>query len=169
MHHRWCMLAQSFLTLCGLMAYIACQAPLSMGLSRQEYWNRLPFPPPGDLPDPRIKQVYPALQVDSFPAEPSGNTISCFWGPWDGNSGLHCVFSLCSMLTNMLFSKLKMISHQKLWRIIAFLGFYSEKDICLVSVLVVTLPNLETFCRHYFCLRRSINVAISSPSLLIQK
>ena len=31
---------------------IACQAPLSMGFSRQEYWSKLPFPPPGDLPDP---------------------------------------------------------------------------------------------------------------------
>ena len=33
---------------------IACQAPLSMGLSRQEYWSRLPIPPPGDLPDPGL-------------------------------------------------------------------------------------------------------------------
>ena len=34
---------------------IACQAPLSMGFSRQEYWRRLPCPPPGDLPDPGVK------------------------------------------------------------------------------------------------------------------
>ena len=34
---------------------LACQAPLSMKFSRQEYWGRLPFPPPGDLPDPGIK------------------------------------------------------------------------------------------------------------------
>ena len=34
---------------------IACQAPLSMGFSRKEYWNGLPCPPPGDLPDPGIK------------------------------------------------------------------------------------------------------------------
>ena len=33
----------------------ACQDPLSMGYSKQEYWNGLPFPPPGDLPNPRIK------------------------------------------------------------------------------------------------------------------
>ena len=45
---------------------VAHQAPLSMGFSRQEYWSGLPFPPPGDLPDPEIKPVYPALQVDSF-------------------------------------------------------------------------------------------------------
>ena len=44
----------------------ACQAPLSMGFSRQEYWNGLPFPPPGDLPDPGIERVSPAWQVDSI-------------------------------------------------------------------------------------------------------
>ena len=36
---------------------IACQAPLSMGFSRQEYWSALPCPPPGDLPDPEIEPV----------------------------------------------------------------------------------------------------------------
>ena len=37
---------------------VACQAPLSMELSRQEYWNGLPFPPPGDLLDPGIEPAY---------------------------------------------------------------------------------------------------------------
>ena len=40
---------------------VACQASLSMGFSRQEYWSGLPFPPPGDLPDPGIKPISPAL------------------------------------------------------------------------------------------------------------
>ena len=48
---------------------VARQAPLSMGFSRQEYWSALPFPSPGDLPDPRIKPGSPALQVDALPAE----------------------------------------------------------------------------------------------------
>ena len=43
-----------------------CQAPLSMGFPRQEYWSGLPFSPPGDLPDPRIEPVSPALQADSL-------------------------------------------------------------------------------------------------------
>ena len=47
---------------------VAHQAPLSMRFSRQEYWSRLPFPPPGDLPDPGIEptSVSPALQADSL-------------------------------------------------------------------------------------------------------
>ena len=46
---------------------VACQAPLSMGFSRQEYW--LPFPSPGDLPDPGIEPGSPALQADSLLTE----------------------------------------------------------------------------------------------------
>ena len=49
-----------------------CQAPLSMGFSRQEYWSGLPFPSPGDLPNPGIESRPPTLQVDSLPAEPKG-------------------------------------------------------------------------------------------------
>ena len=45
---------------------VACQAPLSMGFSRQEYWRGLPFPSPGDLPDPGIEARYPAVQADSL-------------------------------------------------------------------------------------------------------
>ena len=44
---------------------VACQAPLSVGFSRQEYWNGLPFPSPGDLPDLGIKPESHALQADS--------------------------------------------------------------------------------------------------------
>ena len=51
---------------------VACQAPLSMGFSRQEYWSRLPFPPPVGLPNPGIEPRPPALQVDSLPTEPPG-------------------------------------------------------------------------------------------------
>ena len=48
------------------------QAPLSMGFSRQEYWSRLPFPSPGDLPSPEIEPGSPALQADSSPFELPG-------------------------------------------------------------------------------------------------
>ena len=58
---------------------VAHQAPLSMEFSRQEYWSGLPFPTPGDLPDPGIKPGSPALQADSLPSEPPGkpNEILC--------------------------------------------------------------------------------------------
>ena len=45
---------------------VACQAPLSMGFSRQEYWNGWPFSSPGDLPDPGTEPRPPTWQADSF-------------------------------------------------------------------------------------------------------
>ena len=51
---------------------VAHQAPPSMGFSRQEYWNRLPFPSPGDLPDPGIEPRCPTLQADALTSEPPG-------------------------------------------------------------------------------------------------
>ena len=45
---------------------VACQAPLSMGFCRQEYWDGLSFPSPGDLPGPEIEPESPALQADSL-------------------------------------------------------------------------------------------------------
>ena len=45
---------------------VAHQAPLSMGFFRQECWSRLAFHPPGDFPNPGIKPLSPALQVDSL-------------------------------------------------------------------------------------------------------
>ena len=45
---------------------VACQALLPMGFSRQEYWSGLPYPSPGDLPNPRNEPVPPALQADSL-------------------------------------------------------------------------------------------------------
>ena len=52
---------------------IARQAPLSMEFSRQEYWSGLPFPFPGNLPDPGIEPGFLALQVDSLLPEPYEN------------------------------------------------------------------------------------------------
>ena len=48
------------------------QAPPSMGFSKQEYWNGLPFPSLGDLPDPGIEPRSPALQADALTSEPPG-------------------------------------------------------------------------------------------------
>ena len=72
---------------------VACQALLSMGFSRHEYWSGLPFPPPGDLPDPGIEPGSPELQVDSLPTELRGKQVEGVkrgqpyrphspWEPW---------------------------------------------------------------------------------------
>ena len=58
--------------LCVALWTVACEAPLSLEFSRQEYWDGLPFPSPGDLPDPGVETGSPALQADSLPSEPPG-------------------------------------------------------------------------------------------------
>ena len=58
--------------LCDPTDYIGYQAPLSMGFSRQEYWSGLPFPSPGDLPDPGTEPESPTLQAVSLQTEPPG-------------------------------------------------------------------------------------------------
>ena len=58
------------MSVCVTLWAAACQAPLSMGFSRQEHWSGLPFPSPGDLPDTWIEPRYLALQANSSPSEP---------------------------------------------------------------------------------------------------
>ena len=65
---------KSFPTLVTLLT-VACQAPLSMGFSKQECSSGMPFPPPGDLPDPGIESeslASPALAGGFLPNEPPG-------------------------------------------------------------------------------------------------
>ena len=54
---------------------VAYQAPPSMGFSRQEYWSGLPFPSPGDLPNPGIEPRSPALQTDALLSEPLNTSL----------------------------------------------------------------------------------------------
>ena len=68
---------------------VACQAPLSLGFPRQEYWSGLPFPSPGDLPNPRIKPMSPALASGFCTTESlkksESELLSCVWlfaTPW---------------------------------------------------------------------------------------
>ena len=60
---------QLFVTSCT----VAHQGPPSMEFSRQEYWSVLPFPSPGDLPDPGIKPGSPAIWEDALPSEAPKN------------------------------------------------------------------------------------------------
>ena len=77
-----------------------CRPPgsLSMEFSRQEYWSGLPFPSPGDLPDPGIKPRSPALQAASLPSEPAGKPMDIFGRPLFSEHGIQLDF--CSIWWN---------------------------------------------------------------------
>ena len=94
---------------CAVLSYVRLfatqwtvphQAPLSMGISRQEYWSGLQFPPPQDLPNPGIEPRSPAMQVDSLQSQPPGkpkntgvNSLSLVQGNfWPRNqTGVSCI------------------------------------------------------------------------------
>ena len=72
-------------TLCGPMDCIACQVPLSMEFSRQEYWSGSPFPTPGDLPGPEMKPeslVSPVLASKFFTTSATWKAKRHLWGHW---------------------------------------------------------------------------------------
>ena len=74
---------------------VACQAPLSMELSRQEYWSGLPFPPPRDLSDPGIEPTSLSplhWQSGSLPLMPPGKPRLCQW-------------EMCLILNHQMFSQ----------------------------------------------------------------
>ena len=84
---------------------VAHQAPPTMGFSRQGHWRGLPFPFPGDLPDPRIEPLSPAWQADSLPLSHLGsqkvgllNELNESWIKWKLQGGLPCLFSCGTIL-----------------------------------------------------------------------
>ena len=87
-----------------------------MGFFKQEYWHRLPFPSPGDFPNPGLKltsPVSPALELDSLPDEPSWKPIFHFAKSLQLCLTL-CDFMHCSLPSSMRFSR------QEYWRGLSF-------------------------------------------------
>ena len=93
---------------------VAHQAPLSIGFSRQEYWNGWPCPPPADLSDPGIEPtspVSPALQADSLPTAPPGKPKIHFrWAKY-----VYIFIVVCWTLFN--FNSLSSVGQEALWRL----------------------------------------------------
>ena len=103
---------------------VAYQVPPSMRFSRQENWSGLPFPSPGDLPDPGIEPRSPALSADALPSEPPGESLwrtevtqsACSYPPryehrWTERS-LHlplpasCIWRMLAIMTFILVNEL---------------------------------------------------------------
>ena len=87
------LVTQSCTTL-GITWTVAPQAPLSLRLSRQEHWSGLPLPSPGDLPQPRLEPVSPALQADSLPLNHQGSIKQQKESRWKGSDPARIQFIL---------------------------------------------------------------------------
>ena len=100
---RFCVWVLSHAQLCATLWTVAPPAPLSLGFPRQEHWSGLPFPPPGNLPDPGIgpaSLVSPALAGGFFTTEPPGNLegmLSFF--PPGSRADSHIILCIFSLLT----------------------------------------------------------------------
>ena len=83
---------------------VAYQAPMSMGFSRQEYWSGLPFPSPGDLPDPGIEAGSPALEADTSLIFLVVKMVQQFGKPFSGGTKMGNYFKenwhdVCNLLS----------------------------------------------------------------------
>ena len=76
MNHCCVMKLLSRVQLFASLCTVAYQAPPSMGFSRLEYWSGLPFPSPGNLPNPGIEPGSPAFQADTLTSEPPRKPLS---------------------------------------------------------------------------------------------
>ena len=99
---------------------VACQAPLSLGFPRQEYWSGLPFPFPGELPDLRIKPRSLSLQPDSLLSEPPGKCLVTFIiGPPKTGGSLWRDLTECGLLEKGManhFSSLALRTPWTVWK-----------------------------------------------------
>ena len=97
------LLIQLGLTVCVTPWTVSHQAPLSMGVSRQEYCSGLPCLPPGNLPDPGIKPGSPALDADSLLSEPPGKPrkLHVIAGMFKITRKARMMFYLKALLQNM--------------------------------------------------------------------
>ena len=127
------------------------QAPLSMEFSRQEYWSGLPCPPAGDLPDPGIEPMNPALANGFFTSEPHGkplrlsfvqllSRVQLFATPWTAAHQASLSFTISKSLLKLMSSELMMPSnHLILCHTLLFLPpmfprirvFSSESALCI--------------------------------------
>ena len=103
---KWSEVAQSCPALCDPWT-VAHQAPPSMGFSRQECWSGLPFPSPGDLPDPGIKPSSLILQADALTSAPPGKPFVSLWFPFFFN----CIYSIISKLICISFGTVIYLVH----------------------------------------------------------
>ena len=102
---------------------IACQAPLSMGFSRQEYWSGLLFPSAGDLPSPGIKPQSPSFQADALTSEPPGKPpIPLIPEPW--------MQEMASQPCNTLLSSQKLVPWY--WLLCRFLSPEGKNSLFIV-------------------------------------
>ena len=123
---------------------IAYQAPPSMGFSRQGYWSGLPFPSPGDAPNPGIKPRSPSLQTDALPSELPGKPRKLEWAAtsFSKRSSWPRDRTWVSCIAGRFFT---------IWAIREATMEYSRSLLSTLYIVVCILSNpISQFIPHYF-------------------
>ena len=129
---------------------VACQAPLSIGFSRQECWSGLPFPSPGVLPDPGIEPGSSALQADSSLLSPWGSPDSCW-------SSFQAAFTVPRSEDYLVLPQCRRkVVPITITRALAIW----DNSVCCETMELITYPTSLTKKN------RNVNISISCPQLL---
>ena len=118
---------------------VALQAPLSVEFSTQECWSGLPFPSPGDLPDPGIKPGSPALQAESLPSEPPGKWLIQF-----------PVWKALTVFTLWCLSELLLLLFCALWCNYGLIFLFGNSDQVFYFKVNPAAPALSRISAHSF-------------------
>ena len=146
---------------------VAYQAPPSMGFSRQEYCSGLPFPPPGDLPDPGIKPGSPALEADALASEPPGKpitfTIAGFILSWAAFTTVTTTSCGCCLVTKLCPTLCNPTEHSMPGSPVLH---YLPHLLRVMSIELVMLSNSSS-AAPFFCLQSSASGSFPVSLLFI--
>ena len=129
---------------------VALQVPPSMGFSRQEYWSGLPFPSPGDLPDPGIKHGFPALEADALTSEPPGKPTFVESSGFKTKSTLEAIHTLIQWINWSLKAKWLSLPSRAVTEPESFVSWPDSQYALLLPSLAELLIYLLQFkCKPY--------------------
>ena len=125
----------------------AYHAPPSMGFSRQEYWSGLPFPSPGDLPDPGIEPRSPTLQADTLTSEPPGKPL-CYLPFSDSVQSLSVVWLFVTQRNAALQASLSITNSRSLFKLMLIESMMPSNHLilcCPILLLPSVFPSMRVF------------------------
>ena len=131
----------------------AYQASPSMGFSRQEHWSGLPFPSPGDLPDPGIEPGSPALEADALTSEPPGKILKERTVDWDNDTYLGTNIKILGSIHSFLYIQDLQASHGQ------YVKFQErKKGLNVFAIITVTMS--------FYCIKQKLRVNAYTDSIM---
>ena len=145
---------------------VACQPPLSMRFSRQEYWSELPFPSPGELPDQRIEPGFYTLQA--LPSEPPGKPINI--PSVQFTSVAQACPTLCDPMDCNKQASLSITNSQSLRKLMSFESVMPSNHLilcCPLLLLPPIPPSIRSFQMSQLFASGDQSIGVSASALVL--